>query len=130
MRTLRRTLQLALPLLGIAVAFAGVLYLESRTATLLAVLLGILLAEAGTWKLANPFLPSDRRFNALRAEVDDFIAHVRVLNTAAGEAQSSGSPEAWTRYRETLQSMHRSVELMGELAGQEEGKRSTRAPAE
>ena len=59
------------------------------------VILGLLLLEAGVWKLAHHVLPSERQYHALRDETDGFITLVRQLNAAAAR---SGSADAATNH--------------------------------
>jgi hypothetical protein len=126
-----KLLNAGLPVVGMIVVFGAVLFLEDRRTMILVVLLGILLIEAGVWKLSNPFLPTERRFNALRLEVDQFMELVRELNGSAVEALSGeGNRRAWARFRNTLATMHASVERMGEAAGRGEGEPPTKAPPE
>ncbi len=117
MRRFRRLLNYALPILGMCVAFAGVLFVDGDVGTLLTVLAGILLVEAGVWNLANPFLPSARKYTSLRTEVDEFIQLVRGLNTAAIGVREIGGETERESFRESLLRMHASVDRMGELAG-------------
>jgi hypothetical protein len=126
-----KLLNAGLPVAGMIVVFGAVLFLEDRRTMILVVLLGILLIEAGVWKLSNPFLPTERRFNALRLEVDQFMELVRELNGSAIEALSGeGNASAWARFRNTLATMHASVERMGEAAGRGKGEPPTQAPPE
>jgi len=126
-----KLLNAGLPVAGMIVVFGAVLFLEDRRTMILVVLLGILFIEAGVWKLSNPFLPTERRFNALRLEVDQFMELLRELNGSAIEALSGeGNASAWARFRNTLATMHASVERMGEAAGRGEGDPPTQAPPE
>lgn len=126
---MHKVLNAGLPVVGMLVVFGAVLFVEDRRTLILVVLLGILLIEAGVWKLSNPFLPTERRFNELRLEVDQFMELVRELNAAAMEARESvDDPAAWARYRNTLATMHASVERMGRAAGRGEGEAGTRPP--
>ncbi len=128
MQTIRGALKTVLPLGGMLVAFAGVVYLQNDFARLVAVLAGILLVEAGIWNLANPILPSSRRYIELRAVVVEFIARVPSLNSAAVDARSSGSASNWEGYQVILSEMHALVDRMGELAGKEKGMSDTQPP--
>src|SRR5688500_882503 len=98
MRALRRAIELGLPVLGVAVVLAGVLFFANDLYVQLAVVVvGLLLIEAGIWNLASPVLPSERRYNALRREVDSFIILVRRLNRATLE--NTSDPTAASRAR-------------------------------
>jgi len=130
-QTVHKLLNAGLPVAGMIVVFGAVLFLEDRRTMILVVLLGILLIEAGVWKLSNPFLPTERRFNALRLEVDQFMELVRELNGSAIEARSTEeNSSSWARFRNTLATMHASVDRMGEAAGSGEGEPATQAPAD
>lgn len=126
---MHRILNAGLPIVGMLVVFGAVLFVDDRQTLILVVLLGILLIEAGVWKLSNPFLPTERRFNELRLEVDQFMELVRELNTAGIEARKDDDAAAWARFENTLATMHASVERMAAAAGRGEGERPTRVPA-
>ena len=128
MRTLRRVVNALLPLLGMILAFGGVLVLEDRFHTLFAVIGGILLIEAGVWKLANPMLPSERRYIELRSEVDDFIDRIRRLNTQALRLRRENTPDEWKLYQEVIDELHESVDRMATLAGKEAEEQPTAPP--
>ena len=128
MQSLRQSFKVVLSLLGMLVAFFGVVYFQEDVQRLLAVLVGMLLVEAAVWNLANPLLPSNRRYLDLRAEVEGFIGKVPALNSVALDARSSDAPADWERYRSVLEEMHASVERMGDVAGKEEGEPDTQPP--
>ncbi len=129
MQGIRRTVKFGLPLVGMLVAFGGAIYVQEDLPRLFAVLIGILLIEVGAWNLANPFLPSTRRYLLLRAEVETFMSRVPDLNSAAVDARSSSDASDWERYRAVLSEMHASVDRMGVAAGQEAGMPDTRPPS-
>jgi hypothetical protein len=101
---------------GMSIVFgtmAPLYYIEGSTIRFITASLGILMLLVGMWFAANPFLTNERRYVALRTEVDRFIGLIRQLNTAtvageAGEVERSKSE------------MHLSVDRMAELAGKEE----------
>lgn len=117
MRLLRHALRAILPLVGMLVAFAGVLYLPGDTPRLIAVLVGILLIEAGVWNLANVILPSTRRHVELRSEVKLFLKRVRALSAAAVRADKSGAREDRDAFEAVVAELHASVDRMREAAG-------------
>ncbi len=78
-----------------------------------AVILGLVIVLVGFWYGANPILTSERRYLALRSEVNGFIGLVRRLNTLA---VTSGSSE---EFQQIKAAMLESVERMAELAGKE-----------
>lgn len=120
MRAIRKFLSGAVPIIGVAIVFSAILFIspERQQLQIIAVIVGVVLITAGAWKVTNPFLPSERRYTALRAEVNRFLDHVRELNAAAARSRDEGSPEARTRYERALGALHRSVDRMGEVAGQ------------
>lgn len=120
MRAIRRFLSGAVPIIGVAIVFSAILFIspERQQLQIIAVIVGVVLITAGAWKITNPFLPSERRYTALREEVNRFLDQVRELNAAAARNRDEGSPETRTRYERALGSLHRSVDRMGEVAGQ------------
>ncbi len=130
MRRFRKMIDVSTTVVGTAIVFLAVILisdfnLQARIAT---VLVGVLMIEAGVWKLASPFLRSDRHFSDLREEVNGFIGRVRSLNEAALEARDTGTDEAWLRFRDITDGMHSSVDHMAELAGKAMGEEPTKAP--
>ncbi|HEV8695214.1 MAG TPA: hypothetical protein VGQ93_13680, partial [Lysobacter sp.] len=82
-RIVRRLIETLLPILGTIKIFVAVLFLHRPALQIPAVAIGLLLIHARMWNLAQPVLPSERKFQALRHEVDHFIILVRRLNGAA-----------------------------------------------
>jgi hypothetical protein len=87
---------------------------------ILVVLSGILLIEAGVWRLTEKVLPSQRKYLALRDQVEDFIQGVRVLNARAVDVRSEETASTRAAYEAALAALHSSVDRMGEVAGLEE----------
>lgn len=122
MRRIRRTVELALPIAGVVLVLGAVLLLPGHLAAQLAVvLLGLLLIEAGVWHLASPVLPSERRYVALRREVDGFILLVRRLNRATLALATEASAANRAKLLEVRDEMLESVRRMEQVAGQTEG---------
>ena len=125
MRRLRRTIEMGLPVAGVVIVLAGVLFFaRSLYVQLIVVLLGLLLIQAGIWKLANPVLPSERRYNALRSEVDSFILLARRLNRATLENTSDPTPANRARLLQIRDEMMESVRRMEAVAGRTEAELS------
>jgi hypothetical protein len=121
-RTIRKIIEMGLPIVGMVVVFGAILLPTINLNLQIQVvitLVGILMIEAGVWKLTSPFLPSERKYNALRRQVDGFIDLVRQLNNAAVEAESGEQSESSKTVPEVLDTMHASVDRMGTLAGHE-----------
>lgn len=122
MRNIRKAISAGISILGAVLVFLAIL-LPSISMDLgrqiPVVLLGLLLIEAGVWKLTERFLPNGRRFLALRAEVEHFLVLIRSLNARAVELRIMGTDEAHTAFQKTLTELHSSVDRMAEVAGQE-----------
>lgn len=85
MRTLRNVIVKALPIVGMFIVIGAALLIPdgSLPTRVVLVVVGLLVVEASVWKLADPLLPSERQFFALRQEGDRFIRLIRELNRAA-----------------------------------------------
>lgn len=117
MRKFRRIMHFVVPAVGMALVIGAVLFAEPLVVQLFLVVAGLLLTEAGLWRLADPILPDERKHMALRVETDHFTALVRQLNAAAlalDEGDVTGSRFA---LEEVKTAMHRSVDRMVEFAG-------------
>jgi hypothetical protein len=105
------------PAVGMALVIGAVLFGESLAIQLFLVVAGLLLTEAGLWRLADPILPDERKYVALRNEADHFMTLVRQLNAAAlalDEGDARGSRFA---IDELQTEMHRSIDRMVSFAG-------------
>ncbi len=116
-RMLRMLLDTGLPFLGVVVILSTVLLVQELRLQIAIVALGIMLIEVGVWKLANFVLPSERKYIALRSEVDQFISLVRQLNTAALAWHESGAPEQLAEFEAVQETMHQAIKQMAEVAG-------------
>lgn len=117
MRKIRRLVHLLVPAVGMALVIGAVLFGESLVVQLFLVIAGLLMTEAGLWRLADPILPDERKYLALRTETDHFMALVRQLNAAAlamDEGPDRGSALALDEVRAE---MHRSIDRMVNFAG-------------
>ena len=117
LRILRQHLDTGLPLLGVVVILSAVLFLPECPGQVAIVVLGILLLEAGVWKLAHHVLPSERQYLALRSETDRFITLVRQLNAAALRVKAHDTPTHRQDFEEVRHAMQQTVERMCEVAG-------------
>ncbi len=139
MRTLRKTIDIGLPLVGVAVILAAVLFVRDDLRIQLAIVgLGMVVLELGVWKAAHRILPTGRRYLALRAESDLFVQLVRQLNTAALAKKQNDSQAHKQVFEEVRDAMRQSVERMAEVAGKtnaelapaSEGPNMARLPAD
>lgn len=121
MRAIRRTIEVGLPIIGVALVLAAVLlFARSLFVQLAIVVVGLLLIETGIWNLASPVLPSERRYLALRREVDGFILLVRRLNRATLENATDATPQNRARLLRVRDEMLESVSRMEQVAGRTE----------
>ena len=74
---------------------------------------GMLLLLGAIWYAANPFLKNQRRYHALRREIEKFIKLVGQLNKAAVDS----APE---RVEQVRSAMHESIDGIVEAAGKAE----------
>jgi len=130
-RRFRKIIDKSIPIVGMVIVFLAVTLISdfNMQARIATVLVGVLMIEAGVWKLTSPFLQSQRDYVELRAEVDGFILLVRSLNEAALGAREAGTDESWLALRKVSDAMHESVDHMTELAGKAEGSSPTDVPS-
>ncbi|MBR9990670.1 MAG: hypothetical protein KFH98_13000 [Gemmatimonadetes bacterium] len=116
MRRIRGSFHLALTVGGTLLIAYSVMYVEGMYDRLLVVALGLVLIEAGIWRVTQSLFPNDRNFRPLRKETDYFITLVRRLNRAAVNAQG-GSGSAIHDLTQVHDEMHHSVDRMLRIAG-------------
>jgi hypothetical protein len=122
MQGLRHALKITLPIAGTLVAFSGVLFVEGEFQTLMTVLAGILIVEAGAWNLAGSILPPTRRYHELRSQVLSLVARVPELNRAALRVRTEGGGPT-EEYRMLVSDLHAVVDRMAAVAGKAAGDR-------
>ncbi len=117
MRQFRRLIHLLVPAVGMALVIGAVLFGEQLAVQLFLVVAGLLLTEAGLWRLADPILPDERKYIALRVETDHFTTLVRQLNAAALDVDGGDPTGPQLALDEVRTEMHRSVDRMVGFAG-------------
>jgi hypothetical protein len=120
LRHLRKGFDIGLPLIGVMIILGAVLFLRGIRIQIAVVMVGIVLIEAGVWKIAHQLLPNDRRYHTLRYEIDAFIALSRDLNEAALAAKVEDTPENQRAFDEIREAMHRAVDQISDVAGKTE----------
>ena len=110
-RTFNRYIGLATATVGVTIVLSSFLVLSEFFYWYLTVALGLLVAFLGFLYGVNPFFTNERRYLALRREVDDFVGLVRRLNTAAI------TPDRDEEFEVLKAAMHDSVDRMGAYAG-------------
>ena len=116
MRRIRGSFHLALTVSGTLLIVYAVMSVEGMYDRMLVVGLGLVLIEAGIWRITQSLFPNERNFRPLRKETDYFIVLVRRLNRAAVNAQR-GSTSAMDDLTQVHDEMHHSVDRMLRLAG-------------
>jgi hypothetical protein len=116
-RTVRRFIEGALPIAGSSIIFLAILFLYDPVVQIAVAAVGVLMIQAGIWKLTQPILPSERQYQALRREVDYFIGLVRRLNAAALGVKESDNQSTRYAFDEAQQLMRESYDRMTQLAG-------------
>ena len=122
MRNLRKLMAMGLPILGMILVFTAILVPSISLNLQLqvgVVLVGLLIIEAGVWRFTSKILPNERKYLALREEVDHFIDRIRVLNAQGSNLQMQETEAAMEEFRETIDTLHASVDRMVEVAGRE-----------
>lgn len=117
MREIRRLIHMLVPAIGMALVIGAVIFGEQLGVQLFLVVAGLLLTEAGLWRLADPILPNERKYMALRVETDHFTNLVRQLNTAALAVDDGDEGGPALALDEVRAEMHRSIDRMVEFAG-------------
>jgi hypothetical protein len=119
MRTARRLIEFGLPVAGNILVFSAILLArDNPPVQVVVVLAGLLMLQAGIWKLTQPLLPDERRFRPLRQEVDAFIDLVRQLNQEAlrnADARRVTSEHFEDVHARMIESANRMADVAGRL---------------
>jgi hypothetical protein len=119
MRTIRNSFHVILTIAGMVVILWAVLGTDTVLERILWAGLGVVLMEAGIWRITQSLFPDERSYRPLRKETDFFITLVRRLNRAA-VAASNGVEGAQEEFERVHDEMRHSAERMRHLAGQTE----------
>ncbi len=123
MRTLRKFIDIAIPLSGVALILGAVLFLRSDLRVQIAAVgLGMLLIEVGVWKFPHQLLGTGRKYLALRSEVDNFLGLVRELNSAAIALRVNDCPKNRQALQQVPEAMRQAVDRMVHVAGKTEAE--------
>ena len=121
--TLRKALAVGFPIAGTILVFLALLLptisVSLRT-QIAVVLLGLIIIQAGVWRLTPRILPDERRYLALRAEVNTFVDRIRVLNAQGVRLRAEDSESARDAFLKTLDDLHDAVDRMADAAGREQ----------
>ncbi len=117
MRKLRKFIDNVLPICGVGIILGAVLFMRDMQGQVTVVVLGIFMIQIGVWKLSTQLLPSDRQYNALRIEGDQFLGLIRQLNAMALAVKAEEVPENLQAFEAAQEAMRQSVERMAKVAG-------------
>ncbi|HSJ25839.1 MAG TPA: hypothetical protein VK929_14275 [Longimicrobiales bacterium] len=115
MRRIRGSFHFALSVAGVLLVVYAAVYVEVMYDRVLLAVLGLVLLEAGVWRITQSIFPNERNFTPLRKETDYFITLVRRLNRTALAAQR-GVAGAEADLAQINGDMHHSVDRMMRLA--------------
>ena len=87
MRRIRGSFHLALTIGGTLLIAYAVMSVEGMYDRMLVVALGLVLIEAGIWRVTQSLFPNERAYKPLRKETDYFVTLVRRLNKSAVAVQ-------------------------------------------
>jgi hypothetical protein len=115
MRRIRRSFHISLMLAGTLVVLYAVTEVVDVYERMLYAGLGLVLVQAGIWRITQSIFPNERSFKPLRREADYFITLVRRLNRAALRLER-GVEGAAEDLEQVQSEMHHSVDRMRRLA--------------
>ena len=118
---MRSSLEVGIPMLGAAIILGAVIFMPPGAVQLVTTLVGIAVMIVSGLRLNQPLLPNERRFLALRMEVDDFIQSVRRVNAAAIRARQTDSPDDRRTFERGCDELIARAEHIGLLAGRTHG---------
>jgi hypothetical protein len=118
MRKTRRFMNAIFTVVGSSLVLYAVMEIEGTYNRVLVVALGLILVEAGVWRLTRSLLPNERKFTALRKETDYFMGLVRRMNRAAVQQVGADGDTSSSEVTHVHAEMHHSVDRMLRLAGQ------------
>ena len=114
-----RMVDAGMPMLGVVIVLAAVLLGGGGWAALWMAVAGLLMVEAGVWRLGSRVV-YERRYQPLRGEVQRFVGLARALHHAALAARSENRPEAREELFATVETMRASLDRMVQVAGKTE----------
>ena len=117
LRTLLKWIDTGLPFVGVLVIMAAILFVHDVSGQIVVAALGILMIEAGVWRLAHQLLPNQRGYHALRAEVNGFYTLAGQLNEVALDVKKRDVPETRQAFEHTYEAMQQSIARMAAVAG-------------
>lgn len=117
MRDLHRFLSVFVPVVGGALLLVNEALMPSTFRFAVSLGVGLAMVLVGCWRVCYALLPGERRFMALREEVNAFLESARQLNAIAYAARQEAHVWYPQAIRDVKASMHDSVERMSDVAG-------------
>lgn len=102
---------------GIVIVMGAIVLMPTHTGQIVGAALGLLMVEASAWGSTRRLLPGQRKYKALRREVEHFLGLVKQLNHAALTVKKYDVPEAQQAFEQTCEAMEQSVKHMIQVAG-------------
>lgn len=114
-----RVLDAGLPTLGVAVVLSAVMIGGGGWGAIWLAVMGLLMVEAGVWRLGSRIL-HERRYQPLRREVERFIGLARELHHATAAVDDRGDEAARQKLDATVSSLRGSLDRMVAVAAKTE----------
>ena len=112
-RMFNRNVGVGATVVGLAIILSSFFVLDNIVAWYATIMIGLLIVLGGFLYAAYPVLTSERRYFALRREVEHFIKLVRKLNDVAKASESEDDVQR------IKAKMAESIDRMASLAGKE-----------
>lgn len=123
-----RILDSGLPLLGVAIVLAAVIWGGGGWGPIWMAVVGLLLVEAGVWRLGSRIV-HERRFMPMRREVRRFTDLARDLHHATAAVREEDTAAAREARQETLAALQGSLERIVAVAGKTDEDLQVERPA-
>lgn len=112
---LARVVDSGLPVVGVSIVLGAVMLGGGGWGPLWMAVAGLLMVEAGVWRLGSRVVRG-RRYLPLRREVERFIELAPQLHRASAAVAENPSPSAQEALDATLAAMRRSLDRMADVA--------------
>ncbi|HUG39584.1 MAG TPA: hypothetical protein VMM12_03825 [Longimicrobiales bacterium] len=124
-----RVLDSGLPVLGVAIVMSAVMWGGGGWGPIWMAVTGLLLVEAGVWRLGSRVM-HERRYMPLRREVQRFTGLARDLHHATAAVRAEDTPASREVREAALAAMRSSLDRIVAVAGKtEEDLQAEGAPA-
>ena len=114
---------------GILIVMGAIVLMPTHTGQIVGAALGLLMVEASAWGSTRRLMPGQRKYKALRVEVDHLLGLVKQLNDTALTVKEYDVPEAQQAFEQTCEAMEQSVKHMMQVAGKTKSDLATQTAA-